>query len=122
MQNAPTVRSGHSAVLVPELGEAGSLYVFGGQDYTTGQLLNDLHCLDLASLTWRLVDAKGTAPAPRTSHSCAHLAGKLAVFGGSNEGELKDDLVLFDLASETWSSPGSGRKRPESSPCAVQAR
>ena len=91
---------------MPELGEAGRLYVFGGQDYTTGNLLNDLHYLDLSTKAWSVVEpGAGTPPTPRTSHSCAHLAGKLVIFGGSDNGELKLDLLVFDLETSTWSTP-----------------
>ena len=63
-------------------GSAAALYVFGGR--SGSRLLNDVHRLDLRTLSWTQVPSLGTPPSPRHFFaSCATPdASALVVFGG----------------------------------------
>eukprot|EP00656_Telonema_subtile_P007565 TRINITY_DN13549_c0_g1_i1.p1 TRINITY_DN13549_c0_g1~~TRINITY_DN13549_c0_g1_i1.p1 ORF type:complete len:380 (-),score=67.37 TRINITY_DN13549_c0_g1_i1:103-1242(-) len=100
--NPPQHRSGHSLAAV----DGRFLYVFGGQDYTTGSLLDDFHMLELGTEQpmWNQVNTTGAGPCARSSHSCQAINGQLYIFGGSNtEGGLMNDMHVFDTTTNTWS-------------------
>ncbi|KAM7482066.1 hypothetical protein LguiB_006649 [Lonicera macranthoides] len=85
-------RGGQSVTLVGK-----RLVVFGGED-VKGPLLNDLHILDLESLTWGEIDATGLPPSPRSDHSAAiHADRYLFIFGGSSHAARLNDLHVLDL-------------------------
>ena len=68
-----------------------------------GRRLNDLHCLDLASWTWRRPQQEGAAlPAPREQCAAAVADGQLLLFGGRTSGARLNDLWCFHLASGCW--------------------
>lgn len=56
----PRSRRGHSTDIIGP-----NLLVFGGQIESTGQLMNDVHVLDVARLRWKRLDVPGEAPCPR---------------------------------------------------------
>ncbi|KFK26496.1 hypothetical protein AALP_AA8G256900 [Arabis alpina] len=94
----PISRGGQSATLVGK-----SLVIFGGQD-AKKSLLNDLHILDLDSMTWDEIDAVGSPPSPRSDHAAAvHAERYLLIFGGGSHTTCFDDLHVFDLQTEEWS-------------------
>ncbi|CAK7340669.1 unnamed protein product [Dovyalis caffra] len=62
---APVSRGGQSVTRVGT-----SLVIFGGQD-AKRSLLNDLHILDLETMTWDEIDAIGVPPSPRSDHAAA---------------------------------------------------
>lgn len=69
----PAPRWCHSAQLVGQ-----TLLVFGGWSYVTqaGErhtFLNDLHALDVESMTWREIQTFGEIPRPRCQAPCFHL-------------------------------------------------
>ncbi|XP_078445026.1 acyl-CoA-binding domain-containing protein 6-like isoform X2 [Wolffia australiana] len=96
----PVSRGGHSVTLVGK-----SLVLFGGED--EGRcLLNDLHILDLDSLTWKEVDLVGQPPAPRMDHTAAlHAERYLLIFGGASHATCFNDLHVLDLKTMEWSRP-----------------
>lgn len=98
--NVPTARGGQSVSLV-----GSKLMIFGGED-SKRQLLNDLHILDLNTMTWDLVQTKNMPPAPRFDHSAVvHSDQYLLIFGGSSHSTCFNDLHVLDLQSMEWSQP-----------------
>ncbi|KAK0592644.1 hypothetical protein LWI29_022839 [Acer saccharum] len=97
---APVARGGHSVSL------AGSrLIVFGGEDRSR-KLLNDVHVLDLETMTWDVIEAMQTSPAPRYDHTAAvHAERYLLVFGGCSHSIFFNDLHVLDLQTNEWSQP-----------------
>ncbi|KAG0246157.1 hypothetical protein B0O80DRAFT_462368 [Mortierella sp. GBAus27b] len=79
------------------------LYLFGGGGHVT----NDLHVLDLTTLTWDCVLAKeGVPPTKRYGHTAVLWNHNIIIFGGSNEySEYRDDVIVFSLKTKTWSRP-----------------
>lgn len=96
----PVSRGGQSVTVV-----GSSLVIFGGQD-AKRSLLNDLHILDLETMTWDEVDAVGVPPSPRSDHAAAvHAERYLLIFGGSSHATCFNDLHVLDLQSMEWSRP-----------------
>uniref|UniRef100_A0A0D9W134 ACB domain-containing protein n=1 Tax=Leersia perrieri TaxID=77586 RepID=A0A0D9W134_9ORYZ len=96
----PVSRGGQSVTLVGT-----TLVVFGGED-AKRCLLNDLHILDLETMTWDDVDAIGTPPSPRSDHAAAcHADRYLLIFGGGSHATCFNDLHVLDLQTMEWSRP-----------------
>ncbi|KAJ8772024.1 hypothetical protein K2173_027201 [Erythroxylum novogranatense] len=97
---APVSRRGQSATLVGT-----SIVIFGGQD-AKRTLLNDLHILDLETLTWDEIDAVGLPPSPRSDHTAAvHADRYLFVFGGGSHSICFNDVHVLDLQAMEWTKP-----------------
>ncbi|CAN4108775.1 unnamed protein product [Withania somnifera] len=96
----PLSRGGHS---VTPMGT--SLVIFGGQD-ANRSLLNDLHILDLETMTWDEMDTLGVPPSPRSDHATAvHAERYLLIFGGGSHATCFNDLHVLDLQTMEWSTP-----------------
>ncbi|KAJ6809830.1 acyl-CoA-binding domain-containing protein 4-like [Iris pallida] len=96
----PISRGGQSVTLVGT-----TLVMFGGQD-AKRTLLNDLHILDLETMTWDEFDAIGTPPSPRSDHAAAcHAERYLLIFGGGSHATCFNDLHVLDLQTMEWSRP-----------------
>lgn len=96
----PVSRGGQSATLVGT-----SIVIFGGQD-AKRSLLNDLHILDLETLTWDEIDTLGVPPSPRSDHAAAvHAERYLLIFGGGSHATCFNDLHVLDLQTMEWSRP-----------------
>ncbi|KAL7235204.1 hypothetical protein ACSBR1_018652 [Camellia fascicularis] len=96
----PVSRGGQSVTLVGL-----SLVIFGGQD-AKRSLLNDLHILDLETMTWDEIDAVGMPPSPRSDHAAAvHAERYLLIFGGGSHATCFNDLHVLDLQAMEWSRP-----------------
>lgn len=96
----PRARGGQSVVLF-----GASLLMFGGED-TRRQSLNDLHILDLNTMTWDLIKTINMPPSPRFDHSAIiHADRYLLIFGGSSHSTCFNDLHFLDLLSMEWSQP-----------------
>ncbi|KAF5729456.1 acyl-CoA-binding domain-containing protein 4 isoform X3 [Tripterygium wilfordii] len=96
----PAARGGHSATLF-----GSRLIVFGGEDRNR-RLMNDVHVLDLETMTWDVVEARQTPPAPRFDHTAAvHSERYLLIFGGCSHSVFFNDLHVLDLQSMEWSQP-----------------
>ncbi|XP_022965617.1 acyl-CoA-binding domain-containing protein 4-like isoform X2 [Cucurbita maxima] len=96
----PVSRGGQSVTLVGT-----SLVIFGGQD-AKRTLLNDLHILDLETMTWDEIDAVGAPPSPRSDHTAAvHAERYLLIFGGGSHATCFNDLHVLDLQAMEWSRP-----------------
>ncbi|XP_023635795.1 acyl-CoA-binding domain-containing protein 6 [Capsella rubella] len=98
--NVPVSRGGHSITLV-----GSRLFVFGGEDKNR-RLLNDLHVLDLETMTWDVVETTQTRPVPRFDHTAAtHSDRYLVIFGGCSHSIFYSDLHILDLQTMEWSQP-----------------
>ncbi|KAK4491096.1 hypothetical protein RD792_001818 [Penstemon davidsonii] len=96
----PVSRGGQSVTLVGT-----TLVIFGGQD-AKRSLLNDLHILDLESMTWDEMDTVGVPPSPRSDHAAAvHADRYLLIFGGGSHATCFNDLHVLDLQTMEWSRP-----------------
>lgn len=96
----PVSRGGQSVTLVGT-----SIVIFGGQD-AKRTLLNDLHILDLETMTWDEIEAAGSPPSPRSDHAAAvHAERYLLIFGGGSHATCFDDLHVLDLQAMEWSRP-----------------
>ncbi|PNT06215.1 hypothetical protein POPTR_013G018800v4 [Populus trichocarpa] len=96
----PVSRGGQSVTLVGT-----SLVIFGGQD-AKRSLLNDLHILDLETMTWDEIDAVGVPPSPRSDHAAAvHAERYLLIFGGGSHATCFNDLHVLDLQTMEWTRP-----------------
>ncbi|KAM7478205.1 hypothetical protein LguiA_026418 [Lonicera macranthoides] len=103
----PVSRGGQSATLVGT-----SLVIFGGED-AKRSLLNDLHILDLETLTWDEIDAVGLPPSPRSDHAAAvHAERYLLIFGGGSHATCFNDLHVLDLQTMEWSRPAQQGEIP----------
>lgn len=88
----PVARVGQSATLV-----GSRVILFGGEDRRR-KLLNDVHVLDLESMTWDMIKTSQTPPAPRYDHAAAmHGERYLMIFGGCSHSVFFNDLHLLDL-------------------------
>ncbi|CAH2074171.1 unnamed protein product [Thlaspi arvense] len=98
--NVPVSRGGHSITLV-----GSQVFVFGGEDKKR-RLLNDLHVLDLVTMTWDVVETTQTRPVPRFDHTAAaHSDRYLLIFGGCSHSIFFSDLHILDLQTMEWSQP-----------------
>ncbi|XP_075511055.1 acyl-CoA-binding domain-containing protein 4-like [Primulina tabacum] len=96
----PVSRGGQSVTMVGK-----TLVIFGGQD-TKRSLLNDLHILDLETMTWDEMDTVGVPPTPRSDHAAAvHADRYLLIFGGGSLATCFNDLHVLDLQTMEWSRP-----------------
>lgn len=68
--------------------------------------MNDLHLLDLETLTWDEFEAAGVPPSPRSDHAAAvHAERYLLIFGGGSHAACFNDLHVLDLQAMEWSRP-----------------
>lgn len=96
----PVARGGQSVSVV-----GSRLIMFGGEDRHR-QLLNDVHVLDLETMTWNIVETTQTPPAPRFDHTAAVLGERyLLIFGGCSHSIFFNDLHVLDLETMEWSQP-----------------
>ncbi|KAI3470525.1 hypothetical protein Pfo_027188 [Paulownia fortunei] len=98
--NVPVARSGQSVTLF-----GSKLIMFGGEDGNR-RLLNDVHVLDLETMTWSAVETTQTPPPPRFDHIAAlHAERYLFIFGGCSHSVFFNDLHVLDLETMEWSQP-----------------
>ncbi|KAL7109292.1 hypothetical protein ACP275_06G166700 [Erythranthe tilingii] len=98
--NVPVARSGQSVTLF-----GSKLIMFGGEDWNR-RLLNDVHVLDLETMTWSAIETTQTPPAPRFDHIAAlHAERYLFIFGGCSHSVFFNDIHVLDLETMEWSQP-----------------
>ncbi|KAI3676045.1 hypothetical protein L1987_85641 [Smallanthus sonchifolius] len=103
----PVSRGGQSVTLVGT-----NIVIFGGQDGNR-TLLNDLHILDLETMTWDEIDTIGVSPSPRSDHAAAvHAERYLLIFGGGTHATCFNDLHVLDLKTMEWSRPSQQGEIP----------
>ncbi|CAL5093230.1 unnamed protein product [Urochloa decumbens] len=104
----PSSRGGQSVTLVGD-----TLVVFGGEGQGRS-LLNDLHILDLETMTWDEFETTGTPPSPRSEHAAACFAERyLLIFGGGSHSTCFSDLHILDTQTMEWSRPQQQGVTPE---------
>ena len=84
------------------------VYVFrGGNGH---EYLNDLHALNVETLSWREVITTGAVPEQRANHSSAVLeeTGELFIFGT----QRLNDIHILDTATSVWTFPKIGGVLP----------
>ncbi|XP_059161103.1 kelch domain-containing protein 3-like [Physella acuta] len=84
-EGAPFGRRSHSAFEY-----RGSIYIFGGYNGRIECHFNDLHKLDLATMTWTKLNVTGTCPTPRR-RQCASVVGTKVYFFGGTSPRLSSD-------------------------------
>ncbi|KAG8048883.1 hypothetical protein GUJ93_ZPchr0009g1417 [Zizania palustris] len=105
---SPSSRVGQSVTLVGE-----TLVVFGGEG-NGRSLLNDLHILDLETMTWDEFETTCTPPSPRSEHAAACYDDRyLLIFGGGSHSTCFSDLHLLDMQTMEWSRPEQQGIAPE---------
>lgn len=103
----PVSRGGQSVTLV-----GANVVIFGGQDGNR-TLLNDLHILDLETMTWDEIETIGVSPSPRSDHAAAvHAERYLLIFGGGTHATCFNDLHVLDLKTMEWSRPSQQGEIP----------
>ena len=95
----PAPRFQHSFCVCPELNAA---LLFGGRDNTAVNggysCFNDIHLLDLATLTWSEVKVQGEVPVTRCSHASTVVGLQLILFGGVDGGKYcNSDTFVLEL-------------------------
>ena len=92
----------HTAEFIPDKRE---IYVFRGGDGS--EYLNDLHALNVDTMVWRQVQARGVIPEPRADHASAYMEDtkEMFLFGGWNGSTRLNDFYILDTVTSTWSSP-----------------
>lgn len=97
---APVARGGQSTTLI-----GSKLIMFGGEDKNR-RLLNDIHVLNLDTMTWDVLETTQTLPSPRFDHTAAaHGDRYLLIFGGCSHSIFFNDLHVLDLLTMEWSQP-----------------
>ncbi|CAN7988167.1 unnamed protein product, partial [Ixodes pacificus] len=90
----PTRRYGHTMVAFDR-----HLYVFGGTADST--LPNDLHCFDLDSQTWSIIQpsADSQVPSGRLFHAAAVVGDAMYVFGGTVDNNVRSrEMFRFQFS------------------------
>jgi hypothetical protein len=81
----------------------GRLLLFGGTDGYTNYGTIWTHPL-ASNAPWTLLSPSGVPPSPRSGATLIYDGGRdRAVLFGGNDGSMKNDVWLLDLASNTWS-------------------
>uniref|UniRef100_K7F2R7 rRNA biogenesis protein RRP36 n=1 Tax=Pelodiscus sinensis TaxID=13735 RepID=K7F2R7_PELSI len=102
----PGARDGHSACVLGK-----TMYIFGGYEQLADCFSNDIHKLDTSSMTWTLIQAKGTPARWRDFHSATIIGTKMYVFGGradrfgpfhSNNEIYCNRIKVFDTETNSW--------------------
>ncbi|XP_045566372.1 kelch domain-containing protein 3 isoform X1 [Salmo salar] len=113
----PGARDGHSACI---LGKA--MYVFGGYEQLADCFSNDIHKLDTTTMTWSLINARGTPARWRDFHSATIIGTKMFVFGGradrfgpfhSNNEIYCNKIKVFDTETNSWLNTATAQLLPE---------
>lgn len=105
----PCSRSTHSLTAI---NEGRQLILFAG--YKGDEVrVNDIHILDIDSLTWKRVDTTGPKPAPRNTHTATLLkTGHILVFGGRDEFHFFNDVWLLDTNTMRWEELNMEGEKP----------
>ncbi|CAL4067127.1 unnamed protein product [Meganyctiphanes norvegica] len=103
----PEARDGHSACIINQ-----TMYIFAGYLEPTESYTQDVHALDLQTLTWSYVEALGDAPMYRDFHTATGFDNKMYVWGGrevaggkyqSKDQEVySSNLYCFYTVSKRW--------------------
>lgn len=95
----PSPRESHTADVISDE----KMVIFGGSGEGEANYLNDLHVLDLNKMEWSSPEVKGSAPAPRDSHSAVAVGHRLFVLGGDSGYRYQGDVSVLDMNKLIWS-------------------
>ncbi|KAM0954505.1 putative kelch-type beta propeller [Dioscorea sansibarensis] len=95
----PSPRESHTTTVFGE----DKLVIFGGSGEGEANYLNDVHILDLKSMTWSSPQVKGELPAPRDSHTAVAIGNKLVIYGGDCGDRYHGEVDVLDMENMTWS-------------------
>ena len=93
----PKERAGHVQWSTPTEIVVFAGFACGGVGY-----FNDIHRLDIASMTWNEPPTFGEPPSPRRGCSYAKKGDEGFVFGGEDGGNNLQDLYAFSLITNSW--------------------
>ena len=123
--NSPLPRSGHAMC---RGGNAGGLYLFGGEFSSPKQgtfyHYNDFWRLEPSNREWTKLETKGReAPSARSGHRMVAFKRYIVLFGGfqdtSQQTKYLNDLYIYDCQTFTWHvpvlPPAAGKPEPRSS-------
>eukprot|EP00397_Hematodinium_sp_SG-2012_P004391 GEMP01004402.1.p1 GENE.GEMP01004402.1~~GEMP01004402.1.p1 ORF type:complete len:727 (+),score=118.99 GEMP01004402.1:606-2786(+) len=107
---SPGIRTNHASCA----GKGGQIYTFGGYDVNQGEYLNDIWVMDTFwdgqwqdkdtfPIIWTKVDARGTLPSGRESHSASCVDDRVYIIGGYTDGHTVGDVYVFDTVDGSWS-------------------
>merc|ERR1719456_128659 len=110
----PSRRTNHAAIADAH----GRIYIMGGYD-AESNFLNDMWILNVYAgnvdkwedagsfpIVWEKPSPTGEAPQAREGHSLTLVDRKLVLFGGyTAAGAVANDVHLYDLDSQQWSTP-----------------
>jgi len=96
----PSSRVAHAQIIQNNV-----LWVWGGrqgEEMGDGDL-DDLFRIDLSTLVWEHLTAKGDLPVKRSFHQMSQTPGKLHLFGGCSGPDRLAELHTLDLETLEWS-------------------
>uniref|UniRef100_A0A3B6FLX0 DCD domain-containing protein n=2 Tax=Triticum aestivum TaxID=4565 RepID=A0A3B6FLX0_WHEAT len=97
----PSPRESHT---VTTAAGGDKLVVFGGSGEGEGNYLNDVHVLDLPTMTWTSPQvAHEVIPAPRDSHGAVTVGNRLFVYGGDCGDRYHGEVDVLDMGTMAWS-------------------
>lgn len=87
-------------------------YIFGGRNFA-GVYLNDTYRFNIISQKWSIVPNQGTIPSIRAFMTFSTNNNLLYIHGGRNSTNIQfDTFHVFDMITETWSTPTITGTRP----------
>ncbi|KAK1320010.1 Acyl-CoA-binding domain-containing protein 4 [Acorus calamus] len=97
--NPPSPRESHTTTVMGE----DKLVIFGGSGEGEGNYLNDVHVLDLKTMTWSSPEVNGVLPAPRDSHTAVAVENRLIIYGGDCGDRYHGEVDVLDMDTMSWS-------------------
>ncbi|XP_047468874.1 kelch domain-containing protein 3-like isoform X1 [Penaeus chinensis] len=106
--HVPEARDGHSACIIND-----HMYIFSGYLEYVESYTQDVHTLNLRTMTWSYIKATGPAPVYRDFHTATGVDGIMYVWGGREVAsgwydspeheEYGADLYALDTVTNRWS-------------------
>lgn len=89
-------------IFSPRTGHCGfaannTLFIFGGQCESTGEVFNSSYKLDLNTQEWTILS---NLPQPRHSGTCCAIGDSGLIFGGANQEGVLDSLLVFEAGKK----------------------
>lgn len=79
------------------------MYLFGGSSTTHSEYCHSFYSLDLKTLRWDSINARGDVPSTRDNHSAVIYDGGMVIFGGATpDGEKSNDIYRYHFKDNKW--------------------